>query len=144
MSQAWARKRQQLTPCILSLTFAKLLVTSPWPFKGVPSTRTHSFPLCLFLVQLLLVTGDRDCYVKSVPEHKSSSVIAQLLCSLTASCSPSSSPPTSPPSISISLPALLILPHVPVKTDYCNLLRKHDILSVIFKQTQRKQEVFTI
>lgn len=86
--------------------FAMVLVT-PWPFKGVPSLVLAPFP-CLFLVQFLLVTGFWDCYVKPVPEHKSPSLITQLLCSPSASCSSSF----------CLIKPLLLPPHVPVKMDH--------------------------
>lgn len=83
-----------------------------------------------------------DCYVKPVPEHKSSSLIAQLLCSLTASCSPSAFA-SSPQSISSSS-----LPHVPVKTDlphprpcprpHCENMMSNQSFSILNKR-QREQ-----
>lgn len=66
-----------------------------------------------------------DCYAKPVPEHKLSSLIIQLLLSLTASCSPSV--PTSPSSSSSILMSLS--EWITLAT---NLLREHNTLSVIF------------
>lgn len=65
-------------------------------------------PLCLFLVQFLLMTVG-DYYVKPVPEHKSSSFITQLPCSLTASCSPSPVPSSPPSSIHLHFSSSLLM-----------------------------------
>jgi len=81
-----------------------------------------SLPSCSVLSPAPLPACDRvrNCYVKPVPEHQSSSLIPQLLCPPTASCSPpfrliesSLLRPASPPSASIfSLPpsSLLVSP----------------------------------